>query len=264
MKRTIKDVTELKNVGAKGKMSEAEESFYSIERKPEEKKSFSERWAEMNKEEKKQYFKDYMFWPIVIGIIVVIILIRVAIGLFNNAGVVKYHVCVTQKQYVDEEKLRSLLDELHDSWDFGRFELVELTVPVGAPSASGNATTVTSTLFDNFMYADKMDACIGTKDELEALGYYFENFDYYMPDLVADIPQDALVRMEFYDQDPDAEDPQLMNTRCALRLKDTVLAECIPENSEYADDLIIVLPPTSTNVEKEARGKMFVKYLFGI
>ena len=265
MKRTIKDVSELKNIGGKGKMTEAEESFYNIERKPEDiQKSFKERWAEMTKEERKQHFKDYMLWPIIIGIAVLIILIKVIIGLFNNAGIVKYHVCVTKTEHVNKEALRSDLDELHDKWDYNRFELVELTVPVGAPSSSGNATTQTSTLFDNLMYSDKLDACIGTMEELESCGYYFESLDVYMPDMIDKIPEEAIVWMEFYDQDPDVENPELMKSRCAFKLKYTVLADCIPEGCDYADDLVIILPPSKTNVEKERNDIAFVKYLFGI
>ncbi len=245
--------------------SEEEDKDFYLKRQTEGKKSFKERWAEMDSAQKKQHFKDYMMVPLIIGVIVLALLIRYGIKFYKEFGFVRYMISATYSEYVDEDKLKAHAQELHDKWKLGKRELIDVRVPIGKSSGEGNYTTKTSTLFDNFLYAGKVDVIIGVRSELEEFAYVYEDFNRYMPeDLLKKIPEEAFVTLQALSGDPDDYSGKKFDYLCAFKVKYTVLADIIKTDYITDDDLILVLPISDHNTGKDFKDQDFVRFLFGL
>ena len=257
------ETPEIKNdyIGKK----EGEENFFTLERPTEEKMSFRKRWAIMDSEERKKYFKDYMLIPLIIGVIVAVILIRMGIKIYKNAGVDRYVISATYEEYIDRTKLEEHAKELREKWGLGKREYIGINMPIGVPDGKGTAMVQGSKLFDNYMFAGKLDAVMGIQSEIECYAYLYEDFNKYIdPAILERIPKEAFVTLKSISGDPDDYSGEIYEFCCAFKVKYTVLADVIKEDYISADELLIVLPVTDHNTGRDEKDKEFVKYLFGI
>lgn len=236
--------------------------YSSAETRSDERTPFKEKWNKLDAKGKRQYFKDYLMLPIIIGLAVIIIGGYIIKSVMTNKTTVYYFASVNA-YYMDENAMQDVVKDLTERWGVsGKSEVVYNN------NLSMERTTSAYSSFETFMLAGSLDMVIGSVEQLQQYGYYFENFEVYMPDLAPEIPDKAKVELKFVDQDVNTGETKEMTSVCALKLTETVLAEklnpAIAELGFDADTLIIAFPVTDHNNNTQDYGEDFVRYLLGM
>lgn len=249
------------NIDNKKTTLDDDAEIYHQQQESFEKLKFSERWKKMTREEKKAHFRDYMIKPIIIGIIVAVAIVLGAINLYKNGGTTVFRIASVRSEYIKTDKLEEHLEELKKLWDLGKRQKVVLDAAVG--SFTGNAGTAMASQLDNLIYSGKLEAFIGTEEDVAICAGYCRNLEVFIADFYDQIPAESLKSMEFANPNPDS-DGEMLSYVCAVKMSDTVLADCIADNVKGKGELYIMFPEGGMKDKNAERVQEFIKYLFGI
>ncbi|MBQ8281236.1 MAG: hypothetical protein IJZ25_02400 [Lachnospiraceae bacterium] len=237
-------------------------SIYQRKDEREDSKSIKEKWASLNGKEKRQYFKDYFLGPILLGTFILGLVIYFIYSMFITGHTSKFMLAVLGDDLLDNTAMEGHLDTLSEHWDFSKKEKADYDTQVAVNKGVG-ATTGEST-FLTYLYADSMNAVIGTKDELEKYGYYFTDFKAELSeDILSQIPEEAWCELTYETQSPDTA-KETVTTYSAIYLKYTIFADNIV-NSAEEDELILVIPLSTGDKKDKINYNMdFFKYAMGL
>ncbi len=219
-----------------------------------EKNSTLKKFSTLSGEEKKQYFKDYMLKPIIIGVIAVVLIVGFIISSFSNSKSIAFRISSLSPYYLEDKDMNELADLLSNYWQLDKKEVVSYTTGIGRDN------------FVTHMTAGTLDIVIGEKSELEQYGHMFTDFNEVEDEIKSIIPEDALCELTYTYMDKNGNDIET-TTKSAIYVKDTVLKDLIGDDLPNVDreNLVIVVNAASLS-EKEERGYYkadFIKYLFG-
>lgn len=219
-----------------------------------EKNSTFKKFSTLSGEEKKQYFKDYMLKPIIIGVVAVVLIVAFIISSFSNSHSIAFRISSLSPYYLEDKEMNELAESLSNYWQLEKKEVVSYTTGIGRDN------------FVTHMTAGTLDVVIGEKSELEQYGHMFADFDKVDNEIKALIPNDALCELTYTYMDKNGNSIEA-TTRSAIYVKNTVLNDLIGDDLSNVDkeNLVIVINAASLS-EKEERGDYkadFIKYLFG-
>ncbi|MGN0164862.1 MAG: hypothetical protein ACI39R_01650 [Lachnospiraceae bacterium] len=249
------------NIDYKKSTLDDDASIYQKKEDRDETKSAKQKWSSMNGKEKKQYFKDYMLKPLLLGVFLVGIVIYLIYTIVFDASTTRFYLAVVGSNYMDNAAMEEHLDELAETWNFSKKEkaVYNPDVAMGSGGFSDQSTFVT------YLYAGSMNAVIGTKDQLEKYGYYFTDYTSELPeDVLAQIPEEAWCELTYETNEPDTKQHRTESSYCALYLKYTVFADDI-KDTKNTDNLILVFPLTGSEDKDTINRNMdFFLYALGI
>lgn len=221
-----------------------------------EKMSALKRFLSLHGEDRKQFFFDYMFKPLLIGGIILTVVIYFVVSAIINRSTTRFYVSCINPYYLDNDTVDERLQELAGTWNLKKHEKLEYTTGLALNSKSNTSTFIT------FLEAGSIDAAIGTKEQLEYLGEYFNNLGEVDDSILEQIPKEALCELTYEKTLPGGK-KEIETRVCGVYLKYTVFADCIADE-KLRDDLIVVLPMTATYGESNRYRMDFFKFLFGI
>ena len=215
----------------------------SIYRKKEDRESsetMKNNWSNLHGKDKRKYFKDYMLLPLLGGIAAVIVVFLFVKTLLSGKPATMYCVAVMSEKYVDADKVQEHVDNMAEAFKLLESEKIELELGLGKSSTSGQSEFLTE------LMAGSLDMIIGTEKDLEDMAAHFMTFDEVNG---ADelVPKDARVSLTHDLTDDGTGKPGYETVECGIKLEETVLKDCIPEGSRYADSLIVVFVKSAHN-----------------
>lgn len=244
------------NVDNKKSVLEDDAQLYDKNDNRNEKQSALKRFFSLHGKEREAFFFDYMFKPLIIGMIIITVVVTSIVSAFVNRSTTRFYVSCINPYYLDNDKTNEKLQELAKGWNLKKREKLEYTTSLALN------TKVNSSTFITFLEAGTIDVAIGTKEKFESLGEYFNNLSEIDKELLDKVPEGALCDFT-YEKTLLGGKRETETRTVGIYLKDTIFADCIADES-LKDELIIVLPMTAHDGESNKYRIDFFKYLFGI
>lgn len=250
------------NIEHKKSTLDDDASIYQRKDEREDSKSIKEKWSSLNGKEKRQYFKDYLLGPIIAVVAIIGFIVYIVYSTVINGSTTRFMLAVIGEDHLDNTAMEAHLEYLSEYWELSKKETADYDATVSVGKGVGAATGEST--FMTYLYADSMNAVIGTKDELEKYGYYFTDFKTSLSeDIISQIPEEAWCELTYETNDPDKE-AQTITACSAIYLKYTVFADNIVD-TENEDELILVIPLTTGDKEEKINYNMdFFKYAMGL
>jgi hypothetical protein len=225
-----------------------------------EKNSPIRKFSELKGEEKKQYFKDYIMKPLIIGVIVVVFAIYFIVTSLTDSKTYKFYLACVNPYYMDNDAMQAHVDYLADYWNLEGHEVAVYDSDITLNDSSGLSTFVT------YLNAGTIDVVIGTKDELSSYGRLFIDLNELEEEYKSLIPEEALCDFTYtYTSSKTGEDEEATTT-CGIYLKYTIFADNIRTDisEENADNLVIAIASAGLSDTDGSEYKAdFLKYMFG-
>lgn len=249
------------NIEHKKSVLDDDASIYRKKEERDESKSVKQHWAEMDKAAKKQYFKDYMMKPLIVGALAVILIVYIVVSSVKNSSTTKFYFAVLNPYYMNNDAMQAHVDELSKEWKLEKREKAIYSTDLSLGDSASLSTFVT------YLYAGTLNAVIGSKEKLEQYGSNFTDFKQELPkDILDQIPEEAFVELTYEFQDGSSDTPKLVTTCSAINLNYTVFADDI--NTDYfskENDLILVIPIAGLNASDGVNYSYdFLMYALGI
>lgn len=242
------------NVDNKKSVLDDDASLYTKREEYQEKKSMLGRFNELHGEEKKQFFKDYMLKPLIIGGIVVLFLVYSIISTIVNRKTVTFNFAVVQDTYMDNEAMEAELNKLHDSWGLDKHHVVDYNLGYRINNNATNSTFLTQ------LEAGTIDAVIGRASELSMYGEYLRNFEEVLGE-GSKLNKDSFYLMTYDKYNIINGEATKTTEYLGIYLKDTRYGKYIA-NEKLRDELILVMPANGEDKEQHQYIEKFFNQLF--
>lgn len=244
------------NVDNKKSALDDDAALYQKDTDRNEKKTYIGRFKELHGEERKQFFFDYMFKPLLIGSIIIGMLLYSIISSIVNRKTVTFKVAVVSGTYMDSEGMTASLDALAKEWGLDKHHVIEYSDTYRISQNTQNSAFLTH------LEAGSIDAIIGTKDELSFYGEYLISFD---DELSTNdkLNKDSFYSMTFEEHDLKDGTPIQKTEYRGVYLKDTCYGQYI-KDEKLKDELILVMPFNGVSKDEHQYVVKFFNNLFGM